>query len=76
MNAQRNHVRIENLEMSNFCSDQGRIRRRLKKGYGGTSKGFRSPHSGTGRHTSVRRSRKPAENADQDKKGHFWMDTN
>jgi len=24
----------------------------------------------------VRRSRKPAENAEQDKKGHLWMDTN
>jgi hypothetical protein len=28
------------------------------------------------RRTSVRRSRKPAENADQDKDGHFWMGTN
>ena len=25
--------------------------------------------------TSVRRSRKPAENAEQGKKGHLWMDT-
>ncbi|MFZ0484037.1 MAG: hypothetical protein WAL93_11660, partial [Desulfobacterales bacterium] len=28
------------------------------------------------RRTSVRRSRKPAENADQDKNGHLWMGTN
>ncbi len=28
------------------------------------------------RRTSVRRSRKPAENAEQGKKGHLWMDTN
>ena len=27
------------------------------------------------RRTSVRRSRKPAENAEQDKNGHLWMDT-
>jgi len=27
------------------------------------------------RRTSVRRNGKPAENADQDKKGHLWMDT-
>jgi hypothetical protein len=29
--------------MSYFFDEQGRIRRRPKKGYGGTSKGFR-PH--------------------------------
>ena len=29
-----------------------------------------------GEASSVRRSRKPAENADQDKDGHFWMGTN
>jgi len=52
-----------------------RIRRRPKKGYGETSKGFWSPQSGTGRRTPVRRSRKPAENAEQGKKGHLWMDT-
>jgi hypothetical protein len=46
--------------MSNFCSDQGRIHRRPKKSYEGTSKGLRSPQSGTGRRTSVCRSRKPA----------------
>jgi len=27
------------------------------------------------RHTPVRRSRKPAENAEQNKKSHLWMDT-
>jgi len=38
-------------------------------------KGLWSPHSGTGRRTFIRRSRKPAENAEQDKKSYLWMDT-
>ena len=32
---------VSNAEMSNFCPDQGRIRRRPQEGYGGTSKGWR-----------------------------------
>jgi len=56
--------------MSIFCPDQGRIRRRPKKGLWRDKQGF------VVRRTSVRRSRKPAENTEQDKKGHLWMDTN
>ena len=43
---------------------------------GKAAQGFAVPAHGTGRRTSVRRSRKPAENAEQDKNGHLWMDTN
>jgi len=50
--------------MSNFCSDQGRTRV------------FGPRKAGQEGGMSVRRSRKPAENAEQDKKGHLWMDTN
>ena len=51
--------------MSNFCPDQGRTRvfDRLSRMYL------------AGRRTLVRRGRKPAENAEQGKKGHLWMDT-
>ncbi len=42
----------------------------LRKGLWRDKQGF------SVRRTPVRRSRKPAENAEQGKKGHFWMDTN
>jgi hypothetical protein len=62
--------------MSNFCSEQGRIRRRLKKALVG-KQGFAVPAKRDRKaYASVRRSRKPAENAEQGKKGHLWMDTN
>jgi len=40
------------------------------------AQGFAVPAHGTGRRTSVYRSREPAENADQDKNAHLWMGTN
>jgi len=70
------HLYLLNQMRNPVWFSGSRIRRRLKKGYGGTSKGLRSPQSGTGRRTTVRRSRKPAENDEQGKKGHLWMDTN
>ena len=50
---------------------------RPKKGYGGTSKGFR-PHVPLLREgvLFVRRGRKPAENAAHRKNSHLWMETN
>ena len=57
-------VWVSNSEMSNFCPDQGRTRV-CGEAYACT------PHAGL---FSSRR-RNPAENAEQGKKGHLWMDT-
>ncbi len=49
--------------MSNFCPDQGRT-----SVYGPREAGQEGVHA-------VRRNRKPAEKAEQGKKGYLWMDT-